>query len=412
MKILKIKIDELRYDPKNARIHDSKNIRAIKDSLKQFVQQKPIVIGTDNIVIAGNGTLQAAKDLGWSEIDVVISDLSAKQAKMFGIADNRTAELASWDEDILEEILRSIKDDGNDFNTEDLGFDERDLEKMDIEIEDNSEKEAIEDDIPETPKETFVKLGDMFQLGEHRLLCGDCTVKGNVDLLLGDKKEYIDMVYCDPPYGMNLNPDWSNTESEKWAEFRPNQGKKSGTKKEKVINDDTEFIAKPLLDMFDNCDEIFLWGADYYLETIERTHANLGSWIVWDKTHSSEGLDKMFGSNFELCWSKQKHKRELARITWKSVFGRDEGKAGHKVIHPAQKPIKLAEWFFERFSKDKNNIILDLFLGSGSTLIACEKTGRKCFGMEIDPHYCQVILERWEKYSGKKAIKIEEEYDF
>ncbi len=170
-----------------------------------------------------------------------------------------------------------------------------------------------------------------------------------------------------------------------------------------VIGDHSDFKPELITTIFDNfkyCKEIFVWGSDYFSEIIP--NRNEGSWVVWDKT-GNEDRDKGFGSSWELCWSKQKHKRTFARIWWQGIFGvKDDSK---NRCHPTQKPTQLAEWFFDRWGKDKTNII-DLFLGSGSTLIACEKTGRKCFGMEIDPHYCSVIIKRWQEFSGGVAKKI------
>lgn len=155
--------------------------------------------------------------------------------------------------------------------------------------------------------------------------------------------------------------------------------------------------------------ECFMWGADYYAELLP--NRNDGSWIVWDKRangnddiEQDESSDKMYGSCFELCWSKNKHKRDIARVKWAGVFGTEQ-EFDHKRYHPTQKPIKLSSWFISRYSK-KNENIVDLFGGSGSTLIACEQLNRNCFMMEIDPHYVDVIIERWENFTGKKAVKL------
>jgi DNA modification methylase len=158
-------------------------------------------------------------------------------------------------------------------------------------------------------------------------------------------------------------------------------------------------------------DEAFLWGADYYSEYIP--DKNSGSWFVWDKRSnggddiiSDESSDKMYGSCFELCWSKIKHKRDIARVKWVGVFGTEQ-EFDHKRYHPTQKPIKLSRWFIEKYSKEGDKI-LDLFGGSGSTLLACEQTGRSCHCMELDPHYIDVIIQRWENLTGGKAELIKE----
>ena len=158
-----------------------------------------------------------------------------------------------------------------------------------------------------------------------------------------------------------------------------------------------------------NAKETFIWGADYFAELIP--DRNDGSWIVWDKRSNNNdsidddySSDKMFGSCFELCWSKQKHKRDIARIKWAGVFGIEQ-EFDHKRHHPTQKPIKLAGWFLNRYSDPDDNVI-DLFGGSGSTLIACEQLGRRCYMMEYDPYYVDIIIDRWENFTGRKAVKI------
>ena len=178
-----------------------------------------------------------------------------------------------------------------------------------------------------------------------------------------------------------------------------------GKRHDKVIDDNKQFNAQSLLKFFNYCDEIFLWGADYYIETINRQYPNLGSWIIWDKYSDSDRmglLDGRFGSSFETCWSKSKHKREIARVLVTTNY---TSKGDETRIHPTQKPVALVNWFFDRWAKQKNNIV-DLFLGSGSTLIACEQTGKICFGMELDPKYCDVIVKRWENLTGEKAVLI------
>lgn len=172
------------------------------------------------------------------------------------------------------------------------------------------------------------------------------------------------------------------------------------------VDDFTPEMLTIIFTCFNYVKEIFLWGADYFAELLP--DKNNGSWIVWDKRANGNddikqdlSSDKMYGSCFELCWSKNKHKRDIARIKWAGVFG-TEKEFDHKRHHPTQKPTALVQWFLDRYSKEKQ-LIVDLFGGSGSTLIACEQLGRKCFMMELDPKYCDVILQRWENLTGKKA---------
>ena len=158
--------------------------------------------------------------------------------------------------------------------------------------------------------------------------------------------------------------------------------------------DEKEFNPTIILELFEYCDEILMFGADYYSKYLP-----IGSWYVWDK-RVDEKFDRMIGSAFELCWSKAKHKREIARFNNTLFSGELEAR---NKVHPTQKPTKMIEWFFQRI---KGSNVADLFLGSGSTLIACEKTGRKCYGMEIDPHYCSVIIKRWQDFTGREAKQI------
>ena len=375
---MKISIAKLSLDPKNARKHSQRNLDAIAASLLKFGQRKPLVVHR-GVVLAGNGTLEAARSLGWTEIEVaeVPDDWDNDTAKAYALADNRTAELAEWDESELAKQLLELQD--ADWDITELGFEVPAL--ADIEPVD-------EDEIPEPPAEPKTKLGDIYQLGRHRLMCGDSTDKASVERLMDGAK--ADMVYTDPPYGMDLDTDYSQMAGG------------GGKKYDNVIGDNKQFNAQPLLEMFSYCKEIFLWGADYYVETLDRNYPNLGSWIIWDKYSDSERmglLDGRFGSTFETCWSKTKHKREIARVLVTTNY---TARGDETRIHPTQKPVALAQWFFDRWAKDGTNIV-DLFLGSGSTLIACEQAGKTCFGMELDPKYCDVIVTRWENLTGQKA---------
>jgi len=375
---VKISIAKLSLDPKNARKHSQRNLDAIAASLLKFGQRKPLVVHR-GVVLAGNGTLEAARSLGWTEIEVaeVPDDWDNDTAKAYALADNRTAELAEWDESELAKQLLELQD--ADWDITELGFEVPAL--ADIEPVD-------EDEIPEPPAEPKTKLGDIYQLGRHRLMCGDSTDKASVERLMDGAK--ADMVYTDPPYGMDLDTDYSQMAGG------------GGKKYDNVIGDNKQFNAQPLLEMFSYCKEIFLWGADYYVETLDRNYPNLGSWIIWDKYSDSERmglLDGRFGSTFETCWSKTKHKREIARVLVTTNY---TARGDETRIHPTQKPVALAQWFFDRWAKDGTNIV-DLFLGSGSTLIACEQANKTCFGMELDPKYCDVIVTRWENLTGQKA---------
>ena len=266
-------------------------------------------------------------------------------------------------------------------------------DKIELDIE---EIETEGDDEFEDEIEPITKLGDLWELGNHRVLCGDSTNKGQVEILMDG--QLADMVFTDPPYGMFLDADFSSMK-------RLGIGNKYNNVKGDHKDFDPLFI-KSIFINFPYCKEIFLWGADYYIELIPER--NKGCFIVWDKMRGGEGVndnyDKMFGSNFELCWSKSRHKRAIVRVLWKGIFGLNKEDT-KKRVHPTQKPTELVIWFLDKFSNHKE-LVLDLFLGSGSTVIACEKIKRICYGMEIDPHYCDVIVKRYMDW----CIKNDKEY--
>jgi len=285
-------------------------------------------------------------------------------------------------------------------------------------LESNYETEPAKDldEIPAVPKKALSKLGDLFVIdGKHRVLCGDSTRESDVLNLMDGKK--ADMVFTDPPYGMRLDTDYSKIKGKK--KFTAGIGiTPTGKKYNAVIGDDKDFNPEYILKTFVYCNEIFLWGADYYAERL--TNKNDGSWIVWDKRGNEDTtysvinkMDKMFGSCFELCWSKKRHKREIARVKWVGMFGAtnqpNEDKSRN---HPTEKPVKLCEWFLARYNTD-SRLIIDLFLGSGSTLIGSENAGKTCYGIEIDPVYIDVILKRYKNIFPEAKFKcLNRDFDF
>ena len=245
------------------------------------------------------------------------------------------------------------------------------------------EDEAPEVDESETPKS---KLGEVYQLGRHRLMCADSTVKENVELLMDGNK--ADMVFTDPPYGIDLDTD-STKISGGWAGVVKGATNK---KYSKVINDNIDYDATHIFRDFDYVKEIFLWGANYFANTLP--NLTKSSWIVWDKTNDSTIYT--IGSEFELLWSKQKHRQEIIKTRWAGAMG-TETQDTKKRIHPTQKPLECLTPIINKYS-DPKAVIIDPFLGSGSTLIACEQTDRTCYGMEISESYTDVVRKRWAKY--------------
>jgi len=371
-------ITELQLLPGNPRRGD---IDAVKRSLEAFGQRKPIVVRrSDSVVIAGNHTLQAAQALGWDEIAVVWVDDDEVTSKAFALADNRTAELGDYDEEALADLINDVGS-LNPGLLESSGWDDKAVKELLDRVE-QIELPSDVDDVPDNVP-AVSKLGDVWLLGDHRVMCGDSSNLEMIGKLLDSKT--INMVFTDPPYGMDLDTDFSKMGN-------------TGNAYKKVANDDKQFDASLILEQFAYCKEIFLWGADYYVETLNRQYPDLGSWIIWDK-YSDERiglLDGKFGSTFETCWSKTKHKREIARVLVTTNY---TARGDETRVHPTQKPVALAKWFFDRWGNEQD-IVLDLFGGSGSTLIAAQETNRIAYLMELDPQYVDVICARYQKVTN------------
>jgi DNA modification methylase len=381
------KLMTIKFDARNYRKHNDKNKELINKSLTECGAGRSILIDNDDEIIAGNGVFEQAKALnipvkiietdGNELIAVKRTDLSTddEKRKRLAIMDNSTSDTSEFDIELLQ----------SDFEVPDLQ--EMGIDIPDIEVE---QKEVVEDEVPEDV-ETRCKRGDIWKLGEHRLMCGDSTKVDDVEKLMNGEK--ADMVFTDPPYGMGLDTDYSKMPSTK-AEGNKHY--------KKVLGDNEDFkpeLITNVLKCFDYCKELFMFGADYFAELLP--NKNDGSWIVWDK-RVEENFDNMFGSAFELCWSKNKHKREIIRCNNTLFSGEQDAK---NKVHPTQKPLKVVQWFLDRYSKD-NQSIVDLYGGSGSTLISCEQLNRKCFIMELDEHYCDVIIQRWENLTGKTATLV------
>ena len=376
-----------------------KNLNADKvaSSIKEFGFQQPIVVDKEMIIIVGHTRHQASKLLGLEKVPVLVADLPPTKAKAYRIADNRLNEDSEWDMGLLNIEFTDLLD--NNFEMENLGFDDKELERLIV----GDEKGLTDDDeVPELPKEPKAKLGDIYQLGEHRLMCGDSTKESDIIKLMNGQK--AEMVFTDPPYGMFLETDYSKIKgSEKSIGFK---GNKKGNKYNKILGDNEDFTDLLISNIFKNfkyCKEIFIWGSDYFVDLLPN-YGKDGSWFVWNK-RSSEAQQKGIGNCFELLWSKKKHKRIVYNFEWFGFLSKDDPKEARNRLHPSMKPTILLTKIIQSYS-EKNNLIADIYLGSGSTLIACEKTNRKCFGMELDPIYVDVIIKRWEDYTGKKAELI------
>jgi DNA modification methylase len=390
------KIKAAPYNPrKDLKPSDPEYLKLAK-SLKEFDLVEPLIWNKrSGNLVGGHQRLKVLKDIGQTEVEVSVVDLSDTKEKALNIALNKIS--GEWDLPLLKDLLQEI--DTGDFDIEVTGFDSKEIEDLVNQLHQPEEGLTDDDAIPENV-ETVCKKGDLWKLGEHRLLCGDATVITDVEKLMQGEK--ADMVFTDPPYGMNLDTDYTKLrpDTEASRRFQKAKGKTTNKNYSPVIGDEKEWDFNNVLPI--DCNEQFWFGADWYRRTLPKG----GSFIVWDKRTNDDGsnLDEMFGSCFELCWSKQRHKREIARIKYASLFG-TEREDVKKRLHPTQKPVLLCQWFLDKFSKQDNTVI-DIFGGSGSTLIACEKLDRKCRMMEIDEHYCDVIIKRFEDFTGQKAELI------
>lgn len=369
-----MKIELIKPYQKNAKKHPKKQVQQIANSIKEFGFNQPIVIDGKNEIIVGHGRYEAAKILGLQDVPVIQVNLTEEQAKAYRLADNKLNE-SDWDMNLVIEELKGLTPELLDLT----GFD-KDL------IIEPGEKD---DEVPEVPGDPVSVLGDLYELGNHRLLCGDSTKIEDVERLMDGKK--ADMVFTDPPYGMKLNADYSSMKG--WHRSK---------KYDNVIGDHADYnndFVNNIFSIFEDTKEKFLWGADYYVDLLP-DYGKTGAWIVWDK-RVDESKDKMYGSGFEMLWSQEKHQRRLLRGQWAGFMGDAEAR---NRMHPTQKPTKILMEIMQEYCSS-GEVVVDLFLGSGSTLIAAEKTGRICYGMEIDPRYTDVIVERYCQYTGNRKIK-------
>jgi DNA modification methylase len=362
-----LKISEIKPNPQNPRTIKDDNFKKLVQSIKDFPEMldaRPLVINKDNIILGGNMRFKASKEAGLKEVPVKIVDWSEEKQREFIIKDNISG--GDWDWDQL----------ANEWDVQDLdewGLDVPDF-AGDVEVE--------EDEAPEVSDEPPVsKLGEVYQLGRHRIMCADSTVKENVELLMNGEK--ADVVFTDPPYGIDLDTDYTKMQN----------GFRATNKFSAVANDDKQFDYSQF--SYLDTEEQFWWGANYYIDTLPE-YGKSGSWLVWDK-RGQESMDKMFGSGFELCWSKKPHQQKIIRAVFAGAFGHNRAEDGATKLHPTQKSIKLCSIMINEYS-EADQLLLDLFLGSGSTLIACGQTDRTCYGMELDPKYVDVIRKRYAKF--------------
>lgn len=380
-------IEGLHPDPANARKHGPKNLDAIKSSLAQFGQRKPIVGQKQGMIVrAGNGTLEAAKALGWTEIAVVVIDDDNATASQFAIADNRTSELAEWDNETLASLL-----DGMDDSTRDLlAFDEKDMQALMRSVDPTGE--IPDDEVPDPPADPVTKPGDMIILGEHRLLCGDSTKADDVARLMGVDKPFI--MVTDPPYGVEYDPEW-----------RHKEGLNNSNRVGKVINDDRVDWTEAYR-LFPGV-VAYVWHADRFAADIvvnlRDAKFEIRTQVIWRKSRFAISRGHYHWQH-EPCWYavRDGSAKWCGDRSQSTIWDIDHRNQDTETTHGTQKPVECMARPIRNHG-GKGDDVYDPFLGSGTTLIAAEQLGRKCFGMEISPAYCDVIVQRWENLTGKKA---------
>ncbi len=376
MIIQDLKIDSIREYEHNPRNNDHA-VEAVAESIKQFGFRVPVVVDKNKTIIAGHTRVKAALSLGMDSVPCLIADdMTPEQVKAFRLADNKTGELAEWDFDLLEQELAELT--AFDVDMTAFGFDEA---LFDI----DEPAEVIEDDVPEIDEESepMSKRGDIWQLGRHRLMCGDSTDKETVETLMDGKK--ADMVFTDPPYNIGYQ----------------GVSDKRTIQNDKMTDEDfVDFLEKALMP----CETMYVCCSWQYSHLFRQALENIGqkikAMIVWDKVNPAQHLDKYFKQH-EIIWycGAFGGEKTLRGDVWQC-------KRQKNTVHPTMKPLELIGMALQ--DQPKKKTVYDGFGGSGSTLIACEQLDRTCYMMELDPKYCDVIIKRWETLTGEKAERVVE----
>ena len=359
----------------NAKKHDKRQINNVAESIKQYGFVQPIVIDRDGVIVIGHCRALAAKKLGMQEVPCVcVDDLTPEQVNALRLVDNKSNE-SDWDYDLLADEIPGLDLSAFDF---DWGLPE-------------ITEEVIEDEAPEVDEdaEPIAKLGDIWQLGRHRLMCGDSTDKATVELLMDGKK--ADMVFTDPPYGISVVGNNGKVGADNLAKngvYMPVKGDETTETTEKFFE-----VCKDL-----GFDKFILWGGNYFVGFLPYSDG----WIIWDKRGD------MASNNFadgEMAWCSFHTPVRIYKQVWSGMIREGEHE---KRVHPTQKPVKLLGEVLKDFTDD-DDIILDCFGGSGSTLIACEQIDRTCYMIEYEAHYVDVIIKRWENLTGEKAVLLNDD---
>jgi len=388
-------IEKLIPFARNARTHSAEQVAQIAASIAEFGWTNPILAGPDGIIIAGHARLLAARKLGMREVPVIVLDhLTPTQRRALVIADNRLALSAGWDEEMLRVELAALRED--DFDLDLIGFTAEELEELLADPETEAAGHTDEDAVPEAPEAAVTAPGDVWLLGPHRLLCGDATVSSDLEKVLAGG--LADMVFSDPPYGVNYGATMKD-------KLRGNR--------RTIANDNLGAAFEPFLR--DACANmlgvtkgaLYICMSSSELHTLYRAFTESGghwsTFIIWAKNTFTMGR-----ADYQRQYEPMLYGwKEGAEHYW--CGARDQGdvwfvkKPVRNDLHPTTKPVELIERALRNSSKSRATV-LDPFAGSGSTLIACEKTGRQARLIELEPKYCDVAVVRWRDFTGRQAV--------
>ena len=376
-------------------------VAKVAASLQEFGWRQPIVVDSKGGVIAGHTRLQAAQHLAMARVPVhIATELTAAQVAAYRLADNRTAEEAEWDSELLKIELKDLL--SQDFDLELTGFDNDELSDI---LEEVSEGLTDDDAVPDLPDEPITQPGDLWLLGRHRLLCGDSTDDNDVARLMDGEK--ADMVFTDPPWNVNYGADQNHPSWKPRTILNDFMG----------TEDFKDFMSAAFAQLNksskNGCPTYVVMSAQEWgnaMLTLALNNYHWSSTIIWNKSHLVLSR-KDYHTKYEPIWYgwSEGEARLCPVKDRKQCDVWDIDRPSRSDLHPITKPVELVERAIQNSSK-RDNRVLDLFCGSGSTLIACEKTSRSCYSMELDPKYCDVIIERWQAFTDSEATCEGENY--
>jgi DNA modification methylase len=393
MKIEMVDIEALIPYARNARTHSEQQVTQIAASIREFGFNNPVLIDGLATIIAGHGRVLGAKKLGLDRVPCIrLTHMTDAQRRAYILADNRIALNSGWDDAMLALELQGLETDGLDLGL--VGFDEAELEKL-LQGVDLPAQQISEDEIPEVPVDPVTKPGDLWTLGKHRLLCGDSTKAEDVGKCLGGVVPFL--CVTDPPYGVEYDANWRN-------EALGSDGSRSGGRAIGKVTNDDRADWSAAWKLFPG-DVLYCWHAGLMSSVVsaslEASGFRLRSQIIWAKNHMAIGRGDYHWQH-EPCWYAVREGKPARRNNDRTQTTLWEIDKPHKseTGHSTQKPV---ECMARPMRNHEGEMVYDPFLGSGTTLIAAEQLGRKCYGMEISPQYCDVIVKRWETLTGKTA---------